>query len=231
MDVTGMTDLFATKGIEYLIVIGYLVLLVLFWGVLTGPRAARSSATTTRGAARPRTRLTVPNDHYYHPGHAWAVATDDRGIMKVGMDDFAQRLLGTPDAVRLPAVGARLKQGDHGWNVVVDSEEIGMRSPVAGEVIEINPDAVASPAVVCDDPYDRGWLMRVRVGKPNGMLKNLLRGDAARAWMDQSLERLITMQSGELGVMMPDGGMPVSGLARAVAPTRWPDVAREFLLS
>jgi len=44
-------------------------------------------------------------------------------------------------------------------------------------------------------------------------------------------ERLQTLQTGELGAVMPDGGEPVDGLARALAPEEWDKVAREFLLA
>ncbi len=39
------------------------------------------------------------------------------------------------------------------------------------------------------------------------------------------------MRAGELGIVLPDGGIPVDGFARILAPERWDEIARDFLLS
>jgi glycine cleavage system H protein len=49
--------------------------------------------------------------------------------------------------------------------------------------------------------------------------------------MSEVEERIRTQHSGELGVVMPDGGVPVDGLARALSPEDWDKVARQFLLA
>ena len=53
----------------------------------------------------------------------------------------------------------------------------------------------------------------------------------ARAWMEISENTLRQRISGRLGLVMQDGGDPVSGLARAISPDQWEEVARDFLLS
>jgi glycine cleavage system H lipoate-binding protein len=147
------------------------------------------------------------------------------------MDDFAQKLLGKAAGFTLPAVGSRLAQGERGWQVRVDGLAIPMLSPVDGEVVAVNTDVVGSPVLVNSEPYDRGWLMKVKVSDPAAPTRNLLSGKLAQAWMDAVAERLRATRAGELGVLLPDGGFPVEGLARALDPQGWDRLARDLLLS
>lgn len=228
MQGAGTVDLFATKGAEYLIVISYLVLLAAFWRFLWSP--GRGQAAAARAAVPLGRWFALPEGRYFHQGHAW-VAPERDDVMRVGMDDFAQKLLGRPAGFVFPDVGARLAPGERGWQVQVDGHAIPMVSPVGGEVVEVNQELLASPGLVNADPYDRGWLLKIRVPDPAAASRNLLSGKLARAWMDGITERLREMRVGELGVVLPDGGFPVSGFARALSPEGWDRVAREFLLS
>ncbi len=231
MQGVGTVDLFATKGAEYLIVIGYLALLVGFWRLLWPPGATRSATARVRPTIPPLGRwFDLPDGLYFHQGHAW-VTPEGQDIMRVGMDDFAQKLLGRAAGFLLPNVGAGLSQGERGWQVQVDGHAIPMLSPVGGEVVALNPDLLASPELVNADPYHRGWLMKIRVPNPAAAARNLLSGKLARAWMDGTTERLREMRAGDLGIVLPDGGFPVTGFARALDPERWDQVARELLLS
>ncbi len=222
-------EIFATKGVEYVMVIAYLFLLIVFWRVLT--RGGREEVLAARPAGRPMGAwFDIPEGLFYHQGHGWAFPLG-ADTVSVGMDDFAQRLLGRPGSVRLPSVGARLEQGLPGWEVEVDERSIPMLSPVDGQVVDVNHEVLASPGLVNDDPYERGWLMKVRVPDGRAALRNLLTGRVAGAWMDETVERLRAFRTGDLGVVLPDGGVPVPGFVRVLDPDRWDEVAREFLLS
>ena len=227
----GSTDIFATKGIEYLIVIAYLILLVGFWRLLARPRRTPASASAPgRDPATANGWFDVRDGFYFHQGHAWAFPEDD-GVVRIGMDDFAMRLLGQPGSVHLPAAGEYVRQGERGWEVEVDSNPIPVLSPVDGQVVAVNTDLCDAPELVSAEPYDGGWLLKVQAGYAPASLKNLLTGQLARAWMNQTVEKVRRMQNGQLGIVMPDGGIPVDGFVRMLAPDRWAEVAREFLLS
>ena len=219
-------DIFATKGVEYLILIGFLGCLVIFWRLLS--------------RARPRPALAaVPVPHHrgwfelrepllYHPGHTWALPGKD-GLFTVGMDDFSQKLLGEADAVRLPEVGSSVEQGAPGWRLAVDGKDVDLLSPVDGIVMARNDKVLGKPGLVNDDPYGEGWLLRVKPtrGKPN--LIGLLGGDLARAWMGETEDALRRRMSPELGLVLQDGGVPICGIAQAIAPDAWVDLARDLL--
>jgi glycine cleavage system H lipoate-binding protein len=224
-------ELFATKGIEYIVVIGYLLFLVPFGFVLSragaGPALANTAARMGRAI---RSWFHVPEDYHFHPGHGWAVP-DGEDILKVGMDDFSQKLLGKLDAVLLPEPGSRVESGEAGWQVDVDSKRFDMLCPVRGEVVAVNEELRESPHLVSDDPYGRGWLMKVRVPGARPALRNLMSGSLAGAWIDDTMKVLQQRMHGSLGVVLQDGGLPVSGFARELSPEAWDEVVEEFLLT
>jgi hypothetical protein len=106
-----------------------------------------------------------------------------------------------------------------------------MLSPVDGVVESVNADVQGSPGIVNDEPYEGGWLMKVRVRDPGKMQRNLLSADLAREWLGQTAEGLRAMWTRELGVALPDGGAPVKGFARALSDDRWDALAEELLRS
>lgn len=225
-------DFMSTKGIEYLICIGYLLLLIPFWMAFFGERRTRRQATRPLRVApvtAMRSWFEVPEGVGFHPGHTWAVPEGD-GVFRIGIDDFAQRLLGQPKALDLPVVGSVVEQGEPALRVGVDGHLVNVVSPLRGEVLETNAEALHHPRLVCDDPYGRGWLMRVKAPGTGGA-KSLLTGDLARAWMDDAAGRLDRLLGPSLGPVLQDGGVPVSGFARELSPGHWQEIAEELLLS
>lgn len=219
-------DIFATKGIEYIIVMAFLAAFIYFSRYL----AYRPAAEKQGGAAGSMGYFRIPEGLFYHQGHGWLRPEPD-SIGVVGMDDFAHKLVGPVDAVELPGVGARLAQGDKAWSLVVGSVKIPMLSPVDGEVVAVNPEALRSPAALGADPYGKGWLFKVRSPRIAADIRNLLSGKLARAWMENALGTLHPMNPEHLGPVLQDGGLPVEGLARILGGDRWDELARTHLLS
>lgn len=220
------TDLFATKGTEYVLVIVFLVALVVFWRWLVSGSAASTVAAAGRVL---RGWFGLREDYLYHPGHTWAHVNAD-GTVTVGLDEFSQRLLGTPSGVRLPARGAKLRQGEPGWTLEVRGHRFPIVSPVNGVVQERNEAVLADPALLNRAPYDDGWLMKVRADRGSTNVSHLLSGQVAAAWLEQSEAALRQRIAPEIGLVMQDGGLPVNGIALSASPETWHQLAREFLL-
>ena len=138
---------------------------------------------------------------------------------------------GQPESLTLPAVGERLEQGERGWSVRVGGQEVPLLSPVNGEVAEINAEAVGNPDLMQQDPYGRGWLMKIRAPRPATGLRNLMPSKLARRWMDQTTAKLGTLMGADVGDVLQDGGVVVSGIARELGGDEWPRLAAEFFLT
>jgi glycine cleavage system H lipoate-binding protein len=228
MDGSGYVDIFATKGIEYLMVIGFLMMLVVFWRALVrSPRTVTAQVPGARPTG-PQAWFDLAEGLFYHQGHTWAAPEDD-GVVRVGLDDFAQKLVGVAQRIDVPGIGSRVEQGERGVKLNVDTKSIDLLSPVGGEVLAINEEVLRSPGLINEDPYGKGWLFKVRVPRLSANLRNLLSGRLARLWMDGNVRSLKRRMEGELGPVLQDGGVPVIGIAKDLDPDEWEEIAADFL--
>lgn len=222
-------DIFATKGIEYLVIITVLAAFVAFWNFLKRPAEAVYQGVANAVSAIGNWFSMPTQGIFFHQGHTWA-APEDGNIIKAGMDDFAQKMLGKIDAVSLPQVGAEVAQGEKGWSVQVGSKLFDMLSPVSGKIVAVNENLLQSPAGINSDPYGQSWLIKVQSPRASSNLKNLLTGDLARRWMDGVRDSLLTRGNYNLGALSQDGGVPVDGIARNMDPENWDKLVRDFFL-
>ena len=166
----------------------------------------------------------------YHVGHTWA-AKETPNIVRVGLDDFAVRLLGNVDQFDLPARGRWLRQGEKGWTVARGNHRFEMLSPIEGEVVDVNQEVLNDPSVIHKDPYGVGWLVAVNSPAADSNLKNLLRGRLAQQWLEGSLETFRGHVSPSTGVHLQDGGNAISDLLSVLPEESWEKVVRELFLA
>ena len=166
----------------------------------------------------------------FHPGHAWA-APERMGLVRVGLDDFARRLIGSVDWVELPQVGDHVVQGREGWVVHSGKRAAPMLAPVTGQVVLVNAKAKESPELMEEDMYGEGWLFLVRTGDLRTNLNNLLSGGMVHHWMEEVCARLRSSFNGGLSVSFADGGTAVDDLSSLVDKSEWEKLAKEFLLT
>lgn len=106
----------------------------------------------------------VPSDLRFAKSHEWVRVS--AGVATVGITDHAQHELTDVVFVELPAVGRAVKAGES--CAVVESVKTAsdIYSPVAGEVVEVNPAVVANPALVNTEPYAGGWFYKLKLTAP-----------------------------------------------------------------
>ena len=224
-------DIFATKGIEYIAVLAFLATLVIFWRLLN---TSKPENKISEPLDKVKTTLVdwfyLANDFFYHQGHTWAKA-ENENIVRVGMDDFSKKLVGSPDMFNLPETGSVLKQGEIGWKLHFKNKTIDMLSPVNGEVVEVNEEILRHPKLIEEDPYQKGWLLKVKPSKFAVDSKNLLSGDLAKAWLENGVNTISNTISGNYGIILQDGGTIKDGFAREIYAEKWDTMAKKFFKS
>ena len=115
--------------------------------------------------------MKIPNELKYTKDHEWIVIDGD--IAKVGITDFAQRELGDIVYVEIETVGELLKADEVFGTVEAVKTVSDLFLPVEGEILELNEDLETSPEVVNNDPYEKGWMIKMKVLNPSD-LDNLL---------------------------------------------------------
>jgi len=106
----------------------------------------------------------VPTDLHYTKDHEWVRVAGD--VATVGITAYAAEQLGDIVFVELPDVGRVLEQAAT-FGVVESVKAVSdLFAPVGGEVLERNDELATKPELVNDDPYDGGWMVRLRLADP-----------------------------------------------------------------
>jgi glycine cleavage system H lipoate-binding protein len=224
-------DIFATKGIEYIAVLTFLAALIMFWLWLNKPEF---EVRAEKYLGRVNTTLVdwflLANHYLYHQGHSWA-KTENQGSVLIGIDDFAQKLLGHPDKITLPPKGTLVKQGECAWKLHFDDKSIPMLSPLNGEVIAVNENILSNPVLVNEDPYQGGWLIKVKPSNFTVDKRNLLSGALANSWLEGTVNTISERITGNFGVVLQDGGSIKTGFIRELGAEHWDELAGSYLLT
>lgn len=105
--------------------------------------------------------MNFPAELKYTQDHEWIRIEGDTAV--VGITDFAQSELGDIVFVDITSVGQTLAKGDIFGSIEAVKTVSDLFLPIEGEVLEINPEVEKSPELVNDDPYGRGWIVRVKL--------------------------------------------------------------------
>ena len=182
-----------------------------------GARSAREPAALFPS----RTAQELPGGLFVHGGHTWA-KLDSSGAVQVGLDGFAQGILGRVDRFELPQDGAEVRQGEPAFAALQSGKRIEFVSPVDGVVCAVNGQINADPAAARKDPYEKGWAFMIRPSNLSRNLKKLRIGAEATAWLERetrsfteflSLHRAVPV---EVGVTLADGGIHADGIMESM---------------
>ncbi len=172
----------------------------------------------------------VPENLRFHPGHTWALS-ESPSLVRVGMDDFASKLVGKIDRLSLPQRGQWIRQGQKLMSVYRDGAKVDMVSPIEGSVADINDALAQNPELARKDPYGEGWLVTVQSPDAKTNFRNLMSGALARWWTEEAASRLQRRVPAALGALAQDGGVAMDNLTAQMPEQNWAELTREFFLS
>lgn len=105
--------------------------------------------------------MSLPAEYLFSKEHEWVKIEGE--IALVGITDYAQNSLGDIVYVELPKIGAQAQPGSAVGVVESVKAVSDLFSPISGEVVAVNEALDGDPALVNRDPYDAGWMFKVRL--------------------------------------------------------------------
>ena len=173
----------------------------------------------------------VPENVRYHAGHTWALS-ESTELVRVGLDDFASKLIGKVESMALPQRGRWVRQGQKIWTIFRDGKSVDMVSPIEGTVSDVNEAVVKDPSLALKDPYGDGWIVTVQAPDSKIIFRNLLGGALARMWTEDSALRLRKrMPVAMASALAQDGGVAVDDITAHLPNEDWATLTKEFFLS
>jgi glycine cleavage system H protein len=235
MDGFSYNNIFETKGIEYLIIIGFLLLIIPFWIIINREVSVRAAIKNTIGILTASV-LRIPMGLLFSMNHTWS-HLGKTGIAEVGLDDFLLHITGDIRFNNLKAPGSIIRKGELLADINHNGKILRVYSPISGRIEETNSVLVQTPSVVNDDPYGKGWLYRI---KPERWIQEtgnyMVAGDALK-WAGLELQRFKDFLAGSFMkynpeasmLILQDGGELCDRPLADLPPEIWQDFQKSFL--
>lgn len=192
------------------------------------PKVHITHIKETIGAKTPE--FQIPGGVFISEGHCW-VNIGEEGSVKVGIDDFAKKIIGRIDSIGLPNLGMVVKKGQSLFTVTQGQRTISFKSPVSGKVKEVNKFINSELDSLNISPYDINWVCEIDADELDSELPSLKIGKAAVAFYQTDIERLqalkkktITSKEAEL---VPDGVI-FAGEMEKLDDINWKRFSEEF---
>jgi glycine cleavage system H protein len=190
--------------------------------------------------ARPVLDLTeVPEGVFFAPGHTWLELEPDGGV-HIGADRLPATLLGGIDSIEAVPAGTDVRQGDRLAVLRRGERSVELRAPLDGTVTAAHEEMLLNPGRLAEEPFGKGWLLSVKPRQLGAALRRLFVADEAREFLRHELatlrETLVGLSCAHRGALatatlpatLPDGGLPVDGIASRLSAEEWNEVAERL---
>ena len=105
--------------------------------------------------------MNIPENLKYTKEHEWCLIDGD--IATIGITDFAQSELGDIVFVEFPEIESTINKDDSVGTIEAVKTVADLYSPLSGDVIEVNESIEMEPNLINDDPYDSGWIFKIKI--------------------------------------------------------------------
>jgi len=160
MDGFSYTNIFETKGIEYLAIIAFFIILIPFW-ILLNKQAKISKQIKRIIGILSASVLKIPQGLFFSKNHTWT-HLERSGSATVGLDDLLLHITGTVNFRNLKNPGDMINKGDLLTEVNQNGKILRIFSPISGKILASNTLLKDNPELSSEDPYGKGWIYKIK---------------------------------------------------------------------
>ncbi len=235
MDAFTYHNIFETKGIEYLAIIAFFIILIPFWILLNRQVKIKKQIQKSLGTLTANS-LNVPQGLFFSRLHSWT-HLEKSGIAKVGLDDLLLHITGEVNFNQLIKSGEKIKKGDLLAEIDHKGKLLKIYSPISGEIVESNSGLANNPQLLNEDPYMKGWIFKVKPSSWVADTNSYFLAEDATIWAKQELERFKDFLAESIGKYSPlpsnmvlqDGGELIDQPLAELPNEVWQDFQQDFL--
>lgn len=138
--------------------------------------------------------FSIPGGVFISKNHTWVSLTQD-GMAKIGIDDFAKKLIGRVYSIELPNLGMNVKAGQPLFTIKQGNKSITFNSPVSGKVSQLNTILADNLESLDITPYEKNWICALDTENIDSEIKEMSIGKAAVAFFQDDIEKFKTLMT------------------------------------
>lgn len=235
MDSFSYNNIFETKGIEYLIIIAFLILIIPFWLRINQRIAIKREIKRAMGIFSAGI-LRIPQGLFFSNNHTWA-HLEMSGNASVGIDDFLQHVTGKVNITNLKKPGTYISKGEFLVDIARNGKTLHINAPISGKITDTNTRLINNPGVINEDPYGDGWIYKINPSDWIEETESYYLANGALAWSKKEIERLknfisVSINKYSMGtsqVILQDGGEMCDNPLSELPGEAWLDFEDKFL--
>jgi glycine cleavage system H lipoate-binding protein/ABC-type phosphate transport system substrate-binding protein len=180
--------------------------------------------------------VVVPQGLYFDKTHTWAFM-EQNGTVKVGIDDFLQRITGTITRVKMKKDGTKVQKGEAILSIIQNGKHLDLYAPVSGIIKEHNSVLETNSGLINSSPYNDGWIYKIEPSNWHRENQLLFYAEKYRQYLSQEFTRLKDFMSSVLNsgskeyshVILQDGGELRDGILSQMGPEVWDDFQTKYI--
>ncbi len=131
----------------------------------------------------------IPGGVFISLGHCWAGINDD-GMVNVGIDDFANKIIGKINSIEMPDLEMEIKQGQLLFSINQGTTSIPFNAPISGKITQINKQLADNVGDLEKTPYENNWICQIDASALDEELVTLKIGQSAVALFNEDINHL-----------------------------------------
>ncbi len=183
-----------------------------------------------------RESIQAPEGLYYGKSHTWSFMEKD-GTVKVGIDDFLQKVTGPMTKIKMKESGEAIRKGEKMLSINHNGKQLDIYAPVSGIIKEQNTVLNNNPSLVNNSPCSDGWIYTIIPKNWTREIEFMLFGHDYKEWLSDELSRLKdflahsikTNTAAYQHIILQDGGELTENVLADLDPKVWDDFQTKFL--
>jgi glycine cleavage system H protein len=228
------TNIFETKGIEYIAVIIFLALLIPFWLLLNRKQVTKQIKKALGFLTA--NMLRIPQGVFHSKNHTWAFM-EKNGEAKVGLDDLLLHITGEVKFRSLKNSGETINKGELLTEIDQGGKLLQIASPISGTILNSNAEINSNPGLLNEDPYGKGWIYKIKPSAWKTETQSYYIAEETLDWSKKEVDRFKDFlaesvkkySSDQSMVILQDGGELRDNTLSELPDEVWKDFQNDFL--
>jgi glycine cleavage system H protein len=229
------TNIFETKGIEYIAILVFFAILIPFWILLNKKIPIKKQIKKALGFLSANV-LKIPQGVFHSQNHTWAFM-ERNGEAKVGLDDLLLHITGEVKVRSLKNFGENVNKGDLLLEIDQNGKMLKVFSPISGKIMNTNDSVGKNPEILNQDPYGNGWIYKIKPVNWKIETNDYLLAEETIEWSKKELERFKDFLAESVKkyspdqstVILQDGGELRDNTLSEFPEEVWKDFQEDFL--